>query len=146
VFRAHLGAEAIALLKQEQPDFAILHVVLPDMSGIDIAIWIRAELPTCKFVLLSGNLGTIDALADARRFGSILQNDSMVLLCRTQPLCRPIIEARQQHLPVPLLSSLPFLHSMELAVLVVEFPYRNSVSYAVLCPLGFVIDPKDCQR
>ena len=85
MFRAHLGAEAIALLKQEQPDFAILHVVLPDMSGIDIAIWIRAELPTCKFVLLSGNLGTIDALADARRFGSILQNDSMVLLCRTQP-------------------------------------------------------------
>ena len=36
------------------------------------------------------------------------------------------------------------LHSVELAVVVVEFPLPELVSYAVLCPLSFVIDSKDC--
>ncbi len=73
VLRAHTGTEALIQLRQEQPDFAILDVALPDMSGIDIAIWIRAELPTCKFILFSGNLGTIDALEDAKSKGHEFQ-------------------------------------------------------------------------
>ena len=57
------------LLKELTPDFAILDVALPDMSGIEIAIWIRAQLPNCKFLLFSGNQGTIDALEEAKSRG-----------------------------------------------------------------------------
>ena len=69
VLSAHDGAEAIRLLFQEQPDLALLDVSLPDMSGIDIAIRIRQELPTCKFVLFSGNQGTVEALDGAKSRG-----------------------------------------------------------------------------
>ena len=69
VFTANTGAEALRHLSQEQPDLALLDVALPDMSGIEIAIRIRAEYPNCKFLLFSGNQGTIDALLDAKSRG-----------------------------------------------------------------------------
>jgi len=69
VLSAHTGTEALAYLRQEQPDIAILDVALPDMSGLEIAVWIQTELPTCRFLLFSGNQGTFDALEDAKSKG-----------------------------------------------------------------------------
>jgi CheY-like chemotaxis protein len=69
VITANTGAEALRHLSQEQPDLALLDVALPDMSGIEIAIRIRSEYPNCKFLLFSGNQGTIDALLDAKARG-----------------------------------------------------------------------------
>lgn len=43
VFRAHDGAKAWALIKQHRPDLAILDVVLPKLSGIELLRMIRAD-------------------------------------------------------------------------------------------------------
>lgn len=69
VITANTGAEALRQLSEERPDLALLDVALPDMSGLEIAIRIRTEYPECKFLLFSGNQGTIDALQDARSRG-----------------------------------------------------------------------------
>ena len=69
VLTANTGAEALRQLEQERPDAALLDVALPDMSGIEIAIRIRTDYPQCKFLLFSGNQGTIDALQDAKSRG-----------------------------------------------------------------------------
>ncbi len=37
------GAEAIDHIKQNAPDLVILDLVMPDISGIDVCIWVRAQ-------------------------------------------------------------------------------------------------------
>lgn len=37
------GTEAIRYLKQTQPDVVILDLVMPDIDGIDVCIWLRAQ-------------------------------------------------------------------------------------------------------
>lgn len=69
VLTASTGSDALRQLESEKPDLALLDVALPDMSGIEIAITIRRQYPSCKFILFSGNQGTIDALDDAKSRG-----------------------------------------------------------------------------
>jgi len=47
----------------------LLDVVLPDLSGVDIAITISREFPKCKFLLISGNKATENAINDAHDKG-----------------------------------------------------------------------------
>jgi CheY-like chemotaxis protein len=63
------GAEAVEAAKTWLPDLLLADVVMPDMSGIEAAIRIRALLPACRILLLSGQAATIDLMQDARRDG-----------------------------------------------------------------------------
>ncbi len=63
------GAEAVELAQTWHPDLLLADVVMPDMSGIEAAIRIRALLPRCRILLLSGQAATSDLMRDARLDG-----------------------------------------------------------------------------
>jgi CheY-like chemotaxis protein len=42
---------------------------MPSISGIDLAIQMRTQYPTCKILLFSGQPATFDLLEDARGKG-----------------------------------------------------------------------------
>jgi len=69
VSSAHTGKEALDFISHTCPDIVLLDVVLPDLSGVDIAITIVREFPKCKFLLISGNKSTENAIDDARDKG-----------------------------------------------------------------------------
>jgi CheY-like chemotaxis protein len=59
-----LSAAAIKL-----PDVLISDVIMPRMTGIDLAIRIRTAHPRCKVVLYSGQIHTADLLEQAKNEG-----------------------------------------------------------------------------
>jgi DNA-binding NtrC family response regulator len=66
-FTCPLDAMAAARLKA--PDLLISDVAMPGISGIDLAIQMKAQYPTCKVLLFSGQAATMDLLEDARAQG-----------------------------------------------------------------------------
>ncbi|HXC95295.1 MAG TPA: response regulator [Edaphobacter sp.] len=66
---AYDGTEALMLASAVTPDLLISDVVMPGMSGIDLAIAVTKLIPACKVLLFSGQAATIDLLADARENG-----------------------------------------------------------------------------
>lgn len=69
VTAVYSGVEAVETAKTWRPDVLLADVVMPDMSGIEAAIRIRALLPECRIMLLSGQAATHDLMHDARRDG-----------------------------------------------------------------------------
>jgi DNA-binding NarL/FixJ family response regulator len=53
VAQASTGREAIDQYRQHRPDVTLMDVRLPDMSGIDALIEIRAEFPDARVVMLT---------------------------------------------------------------------------------------------
>ena len=51
------------------PDLLITDVIMPGMSGIDLAVRFRSEYPDCKVLLFSGQAATADMLATAKLHG-----------------------------------------------------------------------------
>jgi DNA-binding response OmpR family regulator len=51
------------------PDLLLTDVVMPHLSGIDLAIQIRKKWPDCKILLFSGQAETVDLLEAARQHG-----------------------------------------------------------------------------
>jgi CheY-like chemotaxis protein len=62
-------SEALAAARSESPDLVISDVAMPGISGIDLAIQIRAQYPNCKILLFSGQAATLDLLENARAQG-----------------------------------------------------------------------------
>jgi CheY-like chemotaxis protein len=60
---------ALAAARSESPDLVISDVAMPGISGIDLAIQMRAQYPNCKILLFSGQAGTLDLLEGARAQG-----------------------------------------------------------------------------
>jgi DNA-binding response OmpR family regulator len=60
---------ALEMTKQEVIDLLISDVVMPDLSGIDLAIRVKEMQPTCRVLLFSGQAATVDLLATAREEG-----------------------------------------------------------------------------
>jgi len=55
-------AEALAAARSRAPDLLISDVAMPGISGIDLAIQMRAQYPKCKILLFSGQAATFDLL------------------------------------------------------------------------------------
>jgi CheY-like chemotaxis protein len=63
------GEQVIELLDSFEPDMLIIDVVMPGMTGIEVAIAVRNRLPDCKILLLSGQAATADLLEQAKTHG-----------------------------------------------------------------------------
>jgi DNA-binding NtrC family response regulator len=61
--------KALEALHAEVPDLLITDVVMPRMSGIDLAIQLREVCPDCKVLLFSGQAATVDLLEAAQATG-----------------------------------------------------------------------------
>ena len=66
---AYDGVSALTLAAAVPPDLLISDVVMPGMSGIDLAIAITQDIPECKVLLFSGQAATVDLLEKAREAG-----------------------------------------------------------------------------
>src|ERR1700756_5316353 len=51
------------------PDLLITDVVMPEMSGIELAILVKSQYPNCKILLFSGQAATSGMLKSAREKG-----------------------------------------------------------------------------
>jgi CheY-like chemotaxis protein len=66
---AYDGAGALETALLSPPSLLITDVVLPGMSGIELAIQMRRIFPDCKALLFSGQACTTDMLASANKAG-----------------------------------------------------------------------------
>lgn len=70
--RATYSAEdALEMMKDWQPALVILDVVLPKMSGIDLAIDLAGRAPSCQILLFSGNPNTAQLARAAAQAGHL---------------------------------------------------------------------------
>ncbi|RXH53938.1 response regulator [Granulicella sibirica] len=58
--------KALAAADDKSPDLLISDVVMPQLSGIDLAIQLKEKAPACKVLLFSGQASTADLLTSAR--------------------------------------------------------------------------------
>ncbi len=63
------GDSALETALLTPPEMLISDVVLPGMTGIELAISVRRIFPDCKIILFSGQASTADLLASARADG-----------------------------------------------------------------------------
>jgi CheY-like chemotaxis protein len=61
--------DALTAARLKAPDLLISDVAMPGISGIELAIQMRAQYPACKVLLFSGQAATMDLLEDARAHG-----------------------------------------------------------------------------
>jgi DNA-binding response OmpR family regulator len=61
--------EALELIADWSPDLAFLDVILPKMTGIELAILLRVKHPNCRIALFSGQAATRDLLSGAKALG-----------------------------------------------------------------------------
>jgi CheY-like chemotaxis protein len=69
VLTAYNGATALDLAYDTPPDLLLSDVVMPGMTGIELAIILTKAMPACKVLLFSGQASTVDLLVTAQAFG-----------------------------------------------------------------------------
>ena len=74
--------DALEAARLEAPDLLISDVVMPLLSGIELAIQVREHCPDCKVLLFSGQAATVSLLETARAKGY----DSELLLEAGTPI------------------------------------------------------------
>lgn len=62
--------DALDAARLDAPDLLISDVVMPHLSGIELAIQVREHCPDCKVLLFSGQAATADMLETARANGN----------------------------------------------------------------------------
>jgi YesN/AraC family two-component response regulator len=63
---AYNAEEALAIAKIIPPDYLITDILMPRMTGIDLAIAIKELTPDCKVLLFSGHANAIHLEDDPR--------------------------------------------------------------------------------
>ena len=61
--------DALRAAQNEAPDLLISDVLMPRLSGVELAIQIQALYPHCKVVLFSGQASTVSLLEAAKAEG-----------------------------------------------------------------------------
>jgi DNA-binding response OmpR family regulator len=69
VLTAYDGASGLELAALIPPELLITDVVMPGMTGIELAIAIKQTVPDCEILIFSGQASTTDMLAVARLAG-----------------------------------------------------------------------------
>jgi CheY-like chemotaxis protein len=69
VLTAYDGKTALEIARSVPPALLITDVVMPGMTGIELAIMLVEVIPDCKVLLFSGQAATVDLLAAARDIG-----------------------------------------------------------------------------
>lgn len=65
----HNCRAAVDALSSFEPDILVSDVMMPEMTGIEAAIAILEQWPSCKVLLFSGQAATVDLLIAARAQG-----------------------------------------------------------------------------
>jgi DNA-binding NtrC family response regulator len=68
-FTAYNGSSALETATIVQPQLLISDVVMPGMTGVELAISLGELVPNCKVLLFSGQAATADLLSEAREMG-----------------------------------------------------------------------------
>jgi DNA-binding response OmpR family regulator len=68
-FTAYNGSSALELARIVGPQLLISDVVMPGMTGVELAIALGEFVPDCKILLFSGQAATADLLREARELG-----------------------------------------------------------------------------
>jgi CheY-like chemotaxis protein len=63
------GNGALRTAQSAPPELLITDVIMPGMSGIELAITMKRNYPACKILLFSGHATTADLLEAANRSG-----------------------------------------------------------------------------
>jgi DNA-binding response OmpR family regulator len=117
--------EALESARTEPPELLISDIMMPQLSGIDLAMRLRAQCPSCNILLFSGQTDTADLLTPPRARG----HDFPVLLKPVHPsiLLRTIREQERSWLIEPLVSSpIAFRSIPETPILSAHYRPRES--------------------
>jgi DNA-binding NtrC family response regulator len=68
---AYSAEDALDVINDWQPELAILDVVLPKMHGVELAVLLKAQYPTSKILLFSGQAITANFIEEAKDKGHI---------------------------------------------------------------------------
>ena len=82
--------EALTAARSKAPDLLVSDVEMPGISGIDLAILMKAQYPRCKILLLSGQVTTLNLLQQARA-----QGHNFDLLLKPVPPTEFVLEIRK---------------------------------------------------
>lgn len=63
------GEDAAELALTWKPDAVIADVVMGKMNGVALAIYLAQALPSCKVLLISGNIATSQLLDESKKLG-----------------------------------------------------------------------------
>jgi len=90
VSQASTGAEAIKQFRAHRPDVTLMDLRLPDLSGIDAMMAIRAEFPEARIIMLT----TFDGDVEIQRS---LQSGARGYLLKNMPPSEMVHVIRQVH-------------------------------------------------
>jgi DNA-binding response OmpR family regulator len=69
VLTAYSGLAGLELARLVPPELLITDVMMPGMTGIELAMALVKDIPTCRVLLFSGQAATRDLLLKARGYG-----------------------------------------------------------------------------
>ena len=84
------GTDAIRMFKEHRPDVTLMDLRLPDMSGVDTLIAIRADVPEARIIMLT----TFEGNADAQR---ALEAGACAYLLKSMPPKDLVAAIRRAH-------------------------------------------------
>lgn len=92
---ASSAREALQIAPEFLPQVLICDINLPDMNGIQTALWFRRMAPQCHVLLLSGDTSSAELLAEAAARGHQFEAlpkpmAPTELLARLEQLTRPL--------------------------------------------------------
>ena len=96
---AYNGVAALRIANAITPDLLISDVVMPGISGVELAIMLSQSMPDLKVLLFSGQASTVDLLEKARRSGHHFT--ALTKPVHPTDMLKRISECLAAHRPIP---------------------------------------------